>query len=72
MRILVERDRLALLSFENANEPFREIGSGLGKDGDIIPYGLFDGFMTMQMDNAILGHASAWFTSSPSWCPSIT
>jgi len=54
-------DRLALLSFENANEPFREIGSGLGKDGDIIPYGLFDGFMTMQMDNAILGHASAWF-----------
>ena len=53
-------DRLALLGFENANEPFRKIGTGLG-DGQTIPHGVFDGLMTMQMDNAILGHAAAWF-----------
>ena len=53
-------DRLAMVGFENANEPFRKIGSGLG-DGQTIPYGVFDGIMTMQMDNAILGHAAAWF-----------
>ena len=53
-------DRLALLGFENANEPFRMIGTGLG-DGQTIPHGVFDGLMTMQMDNAILGHAAAWF-----------
>ena len=52
-------DRLALVTFENANEPFRKIASGLG-DGETIPYGVFDGAMTMKMDNAILGHAAAW------------
>ena len=61
-------DRLSLVSFENANEPFREIISG---DVENIPMGLFDGFMTMQMDNAMLGYNAAKFVIDPPLLPPL-
>jgi len=61
-------DRLSLFNFENANEPFRPINSG---DGENIPFGMFDGFMTMEMDNAMLGHSAAFFVMDPPLVPAL-
>jgi len=61
-------DRLTLVSFENANEPFRGIKSG---DGETIPIGLYDGSMTMKMDNAMLGHSAAQFVMDPPLVPAL-
>ncbi len=61
-------DRLALFNFENANEPFRELNSG---DGENIPFGTYDGFMTMEMDNAMLGHSAVFFVTDHHLIPPL-